>query len=221
MEEKLHRAALADEQTKEQIIRELASNADETLPLLLDRIRFGHKGGAERIAVRAIRMIGYPCNSAAIPALIEQVSNLNAPAWREAAQALLDMGTDAIVPALIRVLLGSDQKIQHWGETVNGICQMITISDANSNYALLCGPAIAYLLGQKSFASDSDLDSGYLLAVLKKAGTAQSVYALPALITLAQREGKSDLGKEVSEFIISFDATVLKPYLYGTYVSHD
>lgn len=76
------------------------------------------------------------------------------------------------------------------------------------------GPAIAYLLGQKSFASDSDLDSGYLLDVLKKAGTAQSVYALPALITLAQREGMSDLGKEVSEFIASFDATLLKPYQY-------
>jgi hypothetical protein len=35
------------------------------------------------------------------------------------------------------------------------------------------------------------------------------------VITLAQREGMSDLGKEVSEFIVSFDATLLKPYQYG------
>ena len=215
LEEKLREAALADEHIREHIIRDLASHADEILPALIHRLRSGPKGGTEQMAARVIHVIGYPRNQSAIPALMERVEDLNAPARHEAAQALLAMPAGAVVPALlIGVLLDRGQHVLYWGEAVNGICAMMTSAWASRDLALRYGPVIAYLLSQESLASDRDLDFGYLLDVFKKIGEECAFYALPALISFMQREGTSDLGQEAREFIASFNPAYLEPYRY-------
>src|SRR5215472_12890417 len=119
LEEKLREASLADEQTREQIICELASQPDETLPALIHRLQSGPKGGTERMAARVIHAIGYPRNQSAIPALIERVEDLNAPVWNEAIQTLLDMPAEAVVPAVIQVLLDRGKHVLYWEEAVD------------------------------------------------------------------------------------------------------
>jgi hypothetical protein len=214
LEENLSEAVLADEHTREQIIRDLASRPDEMLPALIHRVQFGPKGGVEQMAARVIHAIGYPRNQSAIPALIERVEDLNAPARHEAAQALLAMPAGAVAPALIGVLLDRGQHVLYWGEAVNGICAMMTSAGASRDLALRCGPVLAYLLSQESLASDRDLDFGYLLDVFKKIGEECAFYALPALISFVQREGTSDLGQEARELIASFNPVLLEPYRY-------
>ncbi len=212
LEEKLREAAQADEHTREHIIHDLASHADEILPALIHRLQFGPKGGTQQMAALVIHAIGYPRNQSAIPALIERVEDLNAPARHEAAQALLAMPLEAVVPALIEVLLDRGRHVLYWGEAVNGICAMMTRAGASRDLALRCGPVIAYLLSQESLASDSDLERLYPLDVLKKIGEECAVYALPALISLVEREGTSDLGQEARELIASFNPALLEPY---------
>src|SRR5215469_14463425 len=170
LEEKLREAALADEHTREHIIGDLASHADEILPALIHRLRSGSKGGAERMAARAIHAIGYPRNQSAIPALIERVEDLNAPVWNEAMQTLLDMPAEAVAPAVIQVLLDRGKHVLYWGEAVNGMCAMMARAGASRDLALRCGPVIAYLLSHESLASESDLERLYPLDVLKKIG---------------------------------------------------
>ena len=214
LEENLREAALADEHTREHIIRDLASHADEILPALIHRLQFGPKGGTERIAARVIHAISYPGNQSAIPALIDRVGDLNAPVWNEAVQALLAMPAAAVVPTVIGVLLNRGQHVLYWGEAVNGICAMMARAGASRDLALRCGPVIAYLLSQESLASDRDFDFGYLLDVLKKIGEECAFYALPALISFVQREGTSDLGQEARELLASFNPALLEPYQY-------
>jgi len=134
IEEKLSEAAQADEHTRERIIRDLASRPDETLPALIHRLWFGPKGGTEQMAARVIHAIGYSRNQSAIPALIDRVEDLNAPARHEAAQALLAMPAEAVVPALIGVLLDRGQHVLYWGEAVNGICAMMTSAGASRDW---------------------------------------------------------------------------------------
>jgi hypothetical protein len=214
LEEKLREAALADDHTRERIIRDLASYTDEILPALIHRLRSGPKGGTERMAARVIHAIGYPRNQSAIPALIERVEDLNAPVWNEAMQTLLDMPAEAVVPAVIQVLLDRGQHVLYWEEAVDGMRAMITSAGANRDLALRCGPVIAHLLSQESLASDRDFDFGYLLDVLKMIGEECAFYALPALIGFVQREGTSELGQEARELIASFNPALLEPYQY-------
>src|SRR6266699_3784903 len=157
LEEKLREAALADEHTREHIIRDLASHADEILPTLIHRLQYGPKGGTERMAARVIHAISYPGNQSAIPALIDRVGDLNAPVWNEAVQALLAMPAAAVVPTVIGVLLDRGQHVLYWGEAVNGMCAMITSAGASRDLALRCGPVIAYLLSQECAASVDQL----------------------------------------------------------------
>ncbi len=214
LEEKLREAAQADDHTREHIIRDLASRPDEMLPALIHRLRSGPKGGTERMAARVIHAIGYPRNQSAILALIERVEDLNAPVWNEAIQTLLDMPAEAVIPAVIQVLLDRGQQVLHWDEAIDGMRALITSAGASRDLALRCGPVIAYLLSQESLANDRDLDFGYLLDVLKKIGEECAVYALPALISFVQREGTSDLGQEARELIASFNPALLEPYRY-------
>jgi HEAT repeat protein len=164
------------------------------------------------MAARVIHAIGYPRNQSAIPALIERVEDLNAPVWNEAIQTLLDMTAEAVVPAVIQVLLDRGKQVLYWGEAVNGMCVMMASARASRDLALRCGPVIAYLLSQESLASDRDFDFGYLLDVFKKIGEECAFYALPALISFVQREGTSDLGQEARELIASFNPALLEPY---------
>src|SRR6266700_3973963 len=205
---------LSHDHTREQIIRDLASRPDEMLPALTHRLRSGPKGGTERMAARVIHVIGYPHNQSAIPALIERVEDLNALVWNEAMQTLLDMPAEAVVPAVIQVLLDRGQHVLYWGEAVNGMCAMMAHAGASRDLALRCGPVIADFLRQESLASDRDFDFGYLLDVLKKIGEECAFYALPALISFVQREGTSDLGQEARELIASFNPALLEPYQY-------
>ena len=213
IEDTLREVAKADEQTKDRIIRELANNPDETLAPLMNILQVGPKG-LDRIAVRVIRAIGYPRNKSAMPQLIYLIGDLNSPAWTESAQTLLEMGTESVVPVLIHVLLDRGKNIPYWRDTTEGICAMISGTDVNRDYASGCGPTIAFLLAQENLALEIDLDSSYLLDALKKIGEESAMYALPSLISLVQREGTSELGKETQALIASFDATSLKPYKY-------
>jgi hypothetical protein len=77
-------------------------------------------------------------------------------------------GIEAVVPAVIQVLLDGGQQVLYWGEAVNGMCAMMASAGASRDLALRCGPVIAYLFSQESLASDRDFDFGYLLDVLKK-----------------------------------------------------
>jgi HEAT repeat protein len=214
LEEKLREAALANEHIRERIIRDLASHADDILPVLIHRLRSGPKGGTAFMAAQVIHAIGYPRNQSAIPVLIDRVEDLNNPVWNEAIQTLLDMPAEAVVPAVIQVLLDRGQQVLYWGEAVNGMCAMMARAGVSQDLALRCGPVIAYLLSQESLASDRDLDFGYLLDVLKKIGEECAFYALPALISFVQREGTSDLGQEAQELIASFNPALLDPYQY-------
>src|SRR5579863_7366130 len=131
LEDTLREAARGDEQTKERIIRELASQSDETAQALINHLQFGGKGGTERIAVRVLCEIGYPRNAAALPHLIYLVEDLNDPAWNEAAQTILEMGSEEVVPALIAVLLDWGKKVQYWEAAIEGICAMLSKEEAN------------------------------------------------------------------------------------------
>src|SRR5260370_10090025 len=164
------------------------------------------------MGARVIHAISYAGNQSAIPALIDRVGDLNGPVWNEAVQALLAMPAAAVVPTVIGVLLDRGQHVLYWGEAVNGMCAMMTSAGASRDLALRCGPVIAYLLSQESLAGDSDLERLYPLDVLKKIGEECAVYALPALISLLEREGTSELGKEAQELITSFNPPFLAPY---------
>ncbi|HVB23493.1 MAG TPA: hypothetical protein VNG51_16260 [Ktedonobacteraceae bacterium] len=217
LEEKLREAALADEQTREQIIRELASHPDDILSMLIHYIQFGPKGGTERMAAEVIFAIGYPRNKSAISVLIDRIGDLNAPSRKEAIQALLAMDADVIVPSPIQTLWDRGQHIPYWGEATNGICAMLADEKINRTFAVSCGPVIAYLLSQEILTRDTDLDFNYLLDVLKKIGKECAVYALPVLINLAQREEASELAMQARKRIASFDTTLSDLY---TYVIH-
>jgi len=214
LEEKLREAALADGQTREQMIRELASHPDDILSLLIHSLQFGPKGGTERIATEVICAIGYPHNKSAIPVFINRIGDLNAPCRKEAIQALLAMDADVIVPSLIQILLDRGQHVQYWGEAANGICAMLADDKTHRRFVVPCGPVIAYLLSQQPLARDADLDCNYLLDVLQKIGKQCAVYALPVLIEVAQREETSELAMQARKLIASFDTSLLDFYQY-------
>lgn len=209
IEDQLDKALVADEQVKELIIQELASRPDETLDKVIGILEIAAKS-RWGMAIRVIRAIGYPRNAKAIPQLIDQIGDLNSPAFREAIQALEDMGAQVVVPHLIKILVEKKQEDGYWLDSVAGICSMLRSVDRE--YAVQCGPAIVYLLSQE-IPSES-LDPWYFLIVLEKIGSECAMYALPALIQLAKKEGTNELGKQTRDLIVSFDRATLDPYQY-------
>lgn len=206
---KLDEARLADEQTREWIIRELASSPDETLEGVVGVLKTAQKH-RWKIAVQVIRAIGYPRNASAIPQLIDQVSDLNSPAGKEAGETLADMGPHVVVPHLIKTMLERSQRREYWLEAVAGICSML--QSIERDFAIQCGPTVSYLLGQAVIDQELMPWSWYLLLVLEKLGPECATYALPVLIDFVKREGASEEGKEALDLIASFDKEALEPY---------
>ncbi len=105
---KLDEASFSDEETKQQIVHDLAAHPDETLESIRGVLTQPQKG-RWRGAVQVIRAIGYPRNVPAIPELVDQVSDLNSPARNESIQALTEMERSVVVPHLMKALLDSHQ----------------------------------------------------------------------------------------------------------------
>ena len=211
IEEQLREAAKADEQTREQIIHELASAPDATLETLINILRFGSKG-LENITLSVVQAIGYPRNVSALPALIDLVGMPNTPGWTFTLHILLDMEPGVVIPALIQRLLDRGRSMAYWTETTEGICMLLAGKHTSQEYALKCGPTLAYLLAQEDLVHKRALDFGYLLDVFAKIGTDGASYALPALITLVERERTSDIGRQAQELIALFSEEALAPY---------
>jgi HEAT repeat protein len=104
----LDEAAFSDEETKQRIIRDLATHPDETLESIRTVLTTPQKG-LWREVVQVIRAIGYPRNVLAIPELVDQVSDLISPVRTESIQALTEMARSVVVPHLLKALLDSHQ----------------------------------------------------------------------------------------------------------------
>jgi hypothetical protein len=209
IEDQLDKAIFADEQVQEHIIQELASRPDETLDETIRILKVAAKS-RWGMAIKVIRAIGYPRNTKAIPQLIDQIGDLNSPAFQEAVQALNDMGVQVVVPHLIKVLGEKKPENGYWLDSIAGICSMLRSVDRE--YAVQCGPAIAYLLSQK--IPEKELDPWYLLIVLEKIGSQCAIYALPSLIQLAREGETSETRKQARDLIMLFDPAEREPYKY-------
>src|SRR5690348_6084095 len=104
IESQIDHAVSSEETKRQRIINDLAQHPHETLEAVTDMLKTAPKS-RWKVAVQVIRAIGYPHNISAIPELIAQIGDLNSPAWREAAQTLMDMGSQVIIPYLIEALL--------------------------------------------------------------------------------------------------------------------
>ena len=198
-ESQIDQAVSSEETMRQRIIHDLAQSPNETLEAVTDMLKTAPKSRWS-VAVQVIRAIGSPHNKSAIPELIAQIGDLNSPAWNEVTQTLMDMGSQVIVPYLIEALLDKRKNRNYWLDEVAGICSLLTITPRE--YAVQCGPAITYLLGQETVLAD--LDPWYLLTVLEKIGPDCETYALPTLIDLVRREGTSEPGKQARALIGTF-----------------
>jgi hypothetical protein len=205
----LNRATHADQETRTQITRALASHPDEVFAVLYDALETPPRGYWQ-VAVDVIQAIGTPRNLLAIPRLLDHIVDLNSPVARQARQALAEMGTEPVVPYLIEKLLDKNRSGNSWFEAIAGICSML--GDVERDFAVLCGPAIASLLVQQFPVGE--LDPGYLLDVLEKIGPECAVYALPSLIRVVKAEGNSEIGQQARALIVSFNQEVVAPYKY-------
>ncbi len=208
LEAQLEQAASSSKQVKERIIHELASQPNDGLEVALQVLNYPKKPLWE-VAVQLIRAIGYPKNARAIPTLIAHVGDLNSLAWQEAVEALVEMGSQVVVPYLIQDLWERNRH-QYWGADVEGICTMLCQVD--KEYAVQCGPTIAYLLGRTDLPDN--LDGSLLLDVLQKVGPDCAEYALPTLIDLVHHQERSELHSQIKELISSFAHEALEPYKY-------
>jgi hypothetical protein len=208
IEDLFEEAVRSDEQLREPIIRELASHIDETLETVLYALR-GRGKVRWSIAAQVIRALGYPRNTVAIPVLVGHIGNKNSARWLDSMQMLVEMGAQVVVPHLVQILRGEDHD-QHWGEDVEGICEMLCM--VGREYAIQCGPVITHILGRADLPSPLDLDRGYLLDVLEKIGPESAVYALPTLIDFSHKEAKSEEGMRARRLIRSFSEEDRAPY---------
>ncbi len=209
IESQFDEAASADEQERKRIISELASHPDETLNVA-KQILDGPFKSRWLVAVQVIRAIGYPSNASALPQLIGQVSDINSAAWQEAVQTLVDMGKDVVVPHLIQAIWDRGRTNPYWAPAMEDICSMLLSVDRD--YAVQCGPTIAYLLGDKQLPAN--LDRSLFLDVLQKISPDCAVYALPSLIDLVHTQETSELHNQIKKLIASFPNKALEPYKY-------
>jgi hypothetical protein len=208
LEAQLDEATSSNESVRKQIIADLARHPEEILGSVLKALQQPIKS-RWKVAIQVIRAIGYPRNASALPILVAHIGNRNAPGWWEIIDTLAEMGPQVVVPHLIHYLWDNDQH-QYWGDDVESLCEMLTHLDRV--YAVQCGPTIAHILGRDDLPPPRDLDREYLLDVLEKVGPRCAEYALPSLLHLLQKEGASDIGKQASRLISSFDKETLEPY---------
>ena len=207
MQDQLEKAAHSNESDRAKIISEIVNQPDALQGSLYVFTRpLKHLWG---VAVQVIRAIGYPKNASAIPSLVNFAGNMNAPGWEAAVETLDELGAPFVVPYLLAYLWDKERH-QYWGYDVEGICLML--SSVNREFAVMCGPTIAYLLSQEASTDPHDLDKGFLLDVLEKIGADCGEYALPTLISLLQREETYDLRTRIHRLIASFDKELLEPY---------
>ncbi len=208
LEAQLDEAASSNESVRTRIIAELAAHPEETLGPVLHTLRQRPDSRWE-VALQVIRVMGYPQNAPALPTLVALVTDRNAFGWWEIIETLTDIGPQVVVPHLVRYLWQKDQN-PYWGDDVESLCAML--SQVDRVYAVLCGPMIAHILGRDDLPPPRDLDTSFILDVLEKVGPDCAEYALPSLLHLLQKEGASDIAKQVSRLISSFDKETLEPY---------
>ncbi len=215
LEEAILAIRTGNQQKAEQLIHQIASASDDVLDILVKELQPPGKL-PQALAIRIIRVIGYPKNQSAIPELLYHIGDPNLPGWLEAVHTLTDMGPDVIVPHLVKALLEKGEpyhtlagKNQTWAYDVEGICSMLSLSSLEREYALRCCPAINTLLSSAKPASSPEIDS--LLDVVEKAGN-QVHYVLPTLIAIAQKFPTSDDGKHAKHLISTFEPETLVIY---------
>jgi hypothetical protein len=217
IEARLQHAVQADELTQQQLIHDLADQSDDTLDVLIGIIggyRTKEKAVVE-LALRTLRAIGYPRNTAAIRWLVCLASDESAPGRDEAIQTLRNMDDDEVVPYFLATLVNGEQdRISHegskWSRIVKGICSIVRVK---SEWALACGPAVVNVLSQYNSQGDDHPDPYALLTVLEQT-VPTNTYAVPALYHLALREKGSELGQKAYHLLLLFHEDILKDYRY-------
>lgn len=198
-------AHIEDEQEQTGIIRQIVCDPG-ALEVLVKALR-QPSARRQTLAIRALRLIGYPRNAGAIPDLILHLGNLDFSGWDEVVQTLTAMGPGVVVPYLIEALWDGERHNIFWSFDIRGICDMLC--RVERAYALGCGPTIVQLLSRQDLPIS--LDRGLLLDVLEKVGPDHD-YMLPVLIDLASTFRLSEIGERIMGFIASFHSEKLKPY---------
>lgn len=199
-----------NEQIRSQIIGELAHYPDKLCSAIANLLK-KRKSYLYPVAAQAIQAVSFPDNAALFRLLLNYVGDKNSPLWQEAVQLLVNLGVRAVTPHLIKFVFSRDDH-QYWGDDVEGICAMLCTVDRE--FAVPCGPVIAHILGKDDLPLPHDLDKGFLLDVLEKIGAECAAYALPALLDLLMKEGKSAIGQQTWRLVATFDKEMLEPYQY-------
>lgn len=214
LEELLDKAINANEAERTNIIRKLASDPEDNLAIMVQTIKHGHKRW-HAVAARVIHTIGFPRNIGAIPALVELVADPNDPGWNDGLNALIAMEPGLVVPHLLRVLWDRGRTNPYWVDEMQGVCTVLVLK---REFALQCGPTIAYLLTQNfdiGLYGDPDYRfevPAVVLKVLEFIGN-EGAYALPALIEFANREEETlALREKARQLIATFSQEQLEPY---------
>jgi hypothetical protein len=190
----------------EHIINELAAHPKETLPALIYLLEHPLKPWWT-FAVRAIRAMGFPESTEAVPILIDHASNWNSPDQDEAFQTLKDLGVEIMTPYFLDALLNDSQRELHQTKA-NAVCALLLHLDRQ--FALPCGPALTFLISHSNFSLRYDIIG--MLKVLEMIGPPEIAYALPMLLSLSNKRNASELSNRAQHLINAFDQKTIKLY---------
>lgn len=200
----LREALDGDEQTRDRIIKDLATHPEEVRTQLISGFHDKH---AVRVLVPVFSAIGYPANVDLIPWLVAEVDR-NSPAWREVVQAVDSLGAPVIVPYLVEKFWQQKIHDPDWCYDVESVCALLL--ELDRPFSLGCGPSIAFLLSVG--ANPTQLDLGFLMDVLEQIGSSAAAYALPHLLAVAQQHPLSDTSSQALKLINSYPADARQPY---------
>ncbi len=202
---RLLEASYEEEPIKARIVREVAGRWEENLPAILHVIQNPYKECWD-LASLVLREIGYPHNAPAIPQLIRLAADVNNPSQITAIQTLQMISPSLLSPYLIRSLWDRGQQNRYWGVEVSHICALVY--EPGQDYAVLCGPVIAYLLGREFEVNKILMLYPFEIVPAEEAG-----YVLPVLIDLfSRRETTPLLHERVRQLLLSFPREMLQPY---------
>lgn len=200
----LREALDGDEQTRDRIIKDLATHPDEVRTQMS---RGFHDKHAARVLVPVFSAIGYPANVDLIPWLVAEVDR-NSPAWREVVQAVDRLGARVIVPYFVQKLWERKVHDPDWCYDVESICTLLL--ELDRPFSLGCGPVVAFLLSLG--ASPTQLDPMFLIDVLGRIGSGAAMYALPHLLAVAQQHPLSDIRSQALKLVNSYPVDARQPY---------
>jgi hypothetical protein len=202
----LFEASYAEEAVMTRTIHELASHPEESLPGILHVINNPYKLCWE-VAFRVLQEMGYPQNESALTRVILLTAEPHAfPGYNEAMRVLQSIQPHDLAPYLIQVLWDRGQDIHSWSEVVGRTC--LTVQELGHGYVRLCGPVIAYLLGQESIVHRE-----LMLSTFEILSPQERVYLLPMLIELLSKEGVSHLVRNQARTLMaSFPQAMIQPY---------